>query len=112
MNDHEETADPKETGEIRNVGDSTAIGSELDLESVTMDRTGAELNPDQFPGSISRVQDPHAAALIFRSGKINCTGAESIRDVHEAIEIVFEKFSHHGIETMEDPVIEVQNIVM
>jgi transcription initiation factor TFIID TATA-box-binding protein len=111
MSDHEEVEDPKKTLEVQNVVASTAIGHELDLQSVAMDLERAEFDPDQFPGLVYQIPDPHAAALIFRSGKIVCTGAESIEDVHEAIEIVFEKLSNLGIEVMENPSIEVQNIV-
>src|SRR5699024_5366545 len=111
MSDHEKAEDPKETLEIQNVVASTAIGQELDLQSVAMDLTGADYNPDNFPGLVYRVQDPHAAALIFRSGKIVCTGAVSVPDVHESTEIVFETLSNLGIEVMEDPDVEVQNIV-
>jgi transcription initiation factor TFIID TATA-box-binding protein len=111
MSDHEDVEDPKEALEIENVVASTAIGQELDLQSVAMDLEEADFDPDQFPGLVYRVLDPHATALIFRSGKIVCTGAESVPDVHEAIEIVFEKLSNLGIEVMENPDIEVQNIV-
>jgi transcription initiation factor TFIID TATA-box-binding protein len=90
--------DPKETINIENVVASTGIGQELDLESVAMDLTGAEYNPDQFPGLVYRTQDPKAAALIFRSGKIVCTGADStLRDLE--------------IQVDEDPDVVVQNIV-
>ncbi|WP_435079925.1 TATA-box-binding protein [Halococcus sp. AFM35] len=111
MSDHEEVENRKGALEIQNVVASTAIRQELDLESVAMDLEGADFNPDQFPGLVYRVQDPHAAALIFRSGKIVCTGAKSVPDVHEAIKIVFETLSNLGIEVAESPDIEVQNIV-
>ena len=111
MSGHNEVEDPKEALEIQNVVASTAIGQELDLQSVAIDLEGVNFDPDQFPGVVYRVQDPQAAALIFRSGKIVCTGAKSVPDVHEALEVVFETLSNLGIEVMEDPVIEVQNIV-
>ena len=111
MSDHEEVEDPTETLEIQNVVASTAIGQELDLQSVAIDLEGADFDPDRLPGLVYRILDPHATALIFRSGKIVCTGAESVPAVHEAIEIVFEKLSNLGIEVLENPVIEVQNIV-
>ena len=103
--------DPKETINIENVVASTGIGQELDLESVAMDLTGAEYNPDQFPGLVYRTQDPKAAALIFRSGKIVCTGADSTDDVHEALGIVFDKLRDLEIQVDEDHEIVVQNIV-
>jgi transcription initiation factor TFIID TATA-box-binding protein len=111
MSDHEEVQDPTETLEIQNVVASTALGHELDLQSVALDLEGADFDPDQFPGLVYRTQNPHAAALIFRSGKIVCTGAKSVEDVHEAIEVVFENLSDLGIEVPANPSIEVQNIV-
>ena len=111
MSDHEEINDPKEMLEIQNVVASTAVGQELNLESVAMDLEGADFDREQFPGVVYRVQDPDAAALIFRSGKIVCTGAESVPAVHEALEIVFETLSDLGIEVSDNPDVEVQNIV-
>ena len=111
MSEEEIVGDPKETLEIQNVVASTAIGQELDLESVAIDLEGADFDPDQFPGVVYRVQDPHAATLIFRSGKIVCTGAGSVPDVYEALEVVFETLSTLGIEVTENLTIEVQNIV-
>jgi transcription initiation factor TFIID TATA-box-binding protein len=103
--------DPKETTNIENVVASTGIGQELDLESVSTDLAGAEYDPDQFPGLVYRTQNPKAAALIFRSGKIVCTGANSTDDVHESLRIVFDKLRDLEIQVDEDPEIVVQNIV-
>ena len=104
-------SDPKETIEIENVVASTAIGQELDLEKVTLDMEGADYDPEQFPGLVYRTKDPKTAALIFRSGKIVCTGAKSTDDVHKGLAIVFEKLRDLGIDVDEDPDIKVQNIV-
>ena len=97
--------------EIQNVVASTGIGQELDLEALAEDLPGADFNPDNFPGLVYRTQEPKAAALIFRSGKIVCTGAKSIDDVHEALGIIFEKLRGLSIPVDEDPEITVQNIV-
>ena len=82
---------PTETIEIQNVVASTGIGQELDLEALATDIPGADFNPDNFPGLVYRTQDPKAAALIFRSGKIVCTGASSTEEVHGALDIIFKK---------------------
>ena len=103
--------EPKKTIEIENVVASTAIGQELDLEQVTLDMEGADYDPDQFPGLVYRTQEPKTAALIFRSGKIVCTGAKSPEDVDKGLKIVFDKLRDLGIEVDEDPNIKVQNIV-
>ena len=103
--------DPKETINIENVVASTGIGQELDLQSVAMDLEGADYDPEQFPGLVYRTQNPKSAALIFRSGKIVCTGAKSTADVHESLEIVFDKLRDLEIRVEDDPEIVVQNIV-
>lgn len=103
--------DPKATINIENVVASTGIGQELDLQSVAMDLEGADYDPEQFPGLVYRTQEPKSAALIFRSGKIVCTGAKSTDDVHESLEIVFDKLRELNIEVDANPEIVVQNIV-
>jgi transcription initiation factor TFIID TATA-box-binding protein len=103
--------DPKDTINIENVVASTGIGQELDLQSVAMDLEGADYDPEQFPGLVYRTQEPKSAALIFRSGKIVCTGAKSTDDVHQSLRIVFDKLRDLNIQVEDDPEIIVQNIV-
>ncbi len=103
--------DPKHTINIENVVASTGIGQELDLQSVAMDLEGADYDPEQFPGLVYRTQNPKSAALIFRSGKIVCTGAKSTNDVHDSLEIVFKKLRDLRIPVEDSPDITVQNIV-
>lgn len=104
-------SDPADSIEIQNVVASTGIGQELDLEALAEDLPGADFNPDNFPGLVYRTQEPKAAALIFRSGKIVCTGAKSIDDVHDALGIIFQKLRDLQIPVEESPEITVQNIV-
>ncbi|SNR44598.1 TATA-box-binding protein [Halorubrum vacuolatum] len=104
-------ADPKDSITIENVVASTGIGQELDLQSVAMDLEGADYDPEQFPGLVYRTADPKSAALIFRSGKIVCTGANSTAAVHASLDIVFEKLRELQIPVEDNPEITVQNIV-
>jgi len=100
-----------DTIEIQNVVASTGIDQELDLEELTQDIPGSDFNPDNFPGLVYRTQEPKAAALIFRSGKIVCTGASSEEEVHNALAIVFDELRDLGIPFEDSPEITVQNIV-
>lgn len=102
---------PSETIHIENVVASSDIGQELALDQLAIDLDGAEYNPDDFPGVVYRLQDPKSATLIFRSGKVVCTGAKSVDDVHEALEIVFDDLRELGIDIDSNPPIKVQNIV-
>lgn len=96
---------------IQNVVASTSIGEELDLNAISATFSNAEYEPEQFPGLVFRVAQPKTAALIFRSGKVVCTGAKSIEEVHTAVGIVCDELRANGFETIDDPEITIQNIV-
>jgi transcription initiation factor TFIID TATA-box-binding protein len=57
------------------------------------------------------MQNPKAAALIFRSGKVVCTGAKSVADVTAALEQVFDELRELGVQVDDSPDVEIQNIV-
>ncbi len=96
---------------IENVVASTSLGEELDLQAIALALTGSEYEPEQFPGLIYRLKEPKTATLLFRSGKVVCTGAKSLEDVHKAIRKVAKQIEDAGIKVNTDPDVEVQNIV-
>jgi len=100
-----------DTIEIQNVVASSDSGQELALDQLAIDLDGSEYRPDDFPGVVYRLQEPKSATLIFDSGKVVCTGAQSVDDVHKALEIVFDDLQELGIDVASDPPVEVQNIV-
>ena len=59
---------------IENVVASSYLGRELDLNVIENSLEGAEYNPKRFPGLVYRLKDPKTATLLFRSGKVVCTG--------------------------------------
>ena len=72
---------------------------------------GADYEPEQFPGLIYRLKEPKTATLLFRSGKVVCTGAKSLDQVKLAIDKVTTQIRKAGISLDSEPKIEVQNIV-
>jgi transcription initiation factor TFIID TATA-box-binding protein len=100
-----------ESVQVENVVASSDIGQELDLDSLYEDFQGADYNPDNFPGLVYRMNEPKAAALIFRSGKVVCTGANSVANVTTALETVFDELRELGINVAASPAIHIQNIV-
>jgi len=96
---------------IENVIASSGIDQELDLQTLSGDLGATNYNTDRFPGLVYRMQDPKATALIFRSGKIVCTGAKSIDGVRSTVEQVFDEFRELGLDVPTSPKITVQNIV-
>jgi transcription initiation factor TFIID TATA-box-binding protein len=103
--------EPRDTVEIVNVVASTGIGQDINLNQATLALEGADYDPKRFPGLVYRTKDPKTAALIFRSGKIVCTGAKSIDDVYRGLENVFQSLRNIGIDVKGTPEIKVQNIV-
>ena len=97
---------------IRNIVATSSIASRLDLVAVlkALDE-GATYEPEQFPGLVYRIKDPKTASLIFSSGKLVCTGANSIPEVNRAIGMVLDRLVGAGFEVDEHPEIMVQNIV-
>jgi transcription initiation factor TFIID TATA-box-binding protein len=96
---------------IENVVASTSLGKELDLQSIALALGGAEYEPEQFPGLIYRLKEPKTAILLFRSGKVVCTGAKSLESVEIAIGLVAKQIEAAGIPVKKNPEIVVQNIV-
>lgn len=96
---------------IENIVASTMLAEKLDLHRIAQILEGSEYDPDQFPGLIYRLKEPKTAVLIFRSGKVNCTGAKKIEDVYKTIDSIVKSLKSAGIEVYENPEIIVQNIV-
>ena len=60
---------------------STAkLGTTLDLYKIGLEGRNVEYKPKRFAAAIMRIRDPKTTALIFRSGKMVCTGAKSEKD--------------------------------
>jgi transcription initiation factor TFIID TATA-box-binding protein len=96
---------------IENVVASTSLGKELDLKSISKALEGAEYEPEQFPGLVYRMKSPKAATLLFRSGKVVCTGAKSLEEVRTAIDQLVKQIEAAGVPVTKKPEIIVQNIV-
>lgn len=96
---------------IENVVASTKLAESFDLTTIESEFEGAEYNKQKFPGLVYRVSEPKAAFLVFTSGKVVCTGAKNVADVHTVINNMAKKLNEIGIETIKEPDITVQNIV-
>jgi transcription initiation factor TFIID TATA-box-binding protein len=97
--------------QIQNVVASANLGVELDLNHLALSMSGAEYDPERFPGLIFRLKNPKTATLLFRSGKLVCTGSKSPEMANHAIETVVVHLKKAGISVTRSPKVEVQNIV-
>ena len=99
------------TYRIENVVATVNLGVELNLEKLAERLPAAEYNPDQFPGLILRLQRPKVSALIFRTGKMVCTGAKSEEELKRAVKVIVKILTDHGVKISRPPEIQIQNIV-
>jgi len=76
----------KATITVQNIVASSDLGVELNLDKIAFSLQNAEFEPEQFPGLVFRVFDPKVVFLLFRSGKIVCTGAKKQVDVARGVE--------------------------
>ncbi|GKS66486.1 transcription factor [Nitrosarchaeum sp.] len=96
---------------VVNVVASASVDQKIDLNDITKKFPDSEYNPDQFPGLVFRLQNPKTATLIFRTGKMVCTGGKSEEMAFKAVNTVVQKLRKGGIKVKKDAEITVQNIV-
>ena len=96
---------------IVNVVASASVDQKMDLNEITKKFPETEYNPEQFPGLVFRLTKPKTATLIFRTGKMVCTGAKSEELAIAAVNTVVQKLRKAKIKIKKDAIISVQNIV-
>jgi hypothetical protein len=78
---------------------------------VAADLSRVDYTSDRLPNIIYRTDTPPATSLIFGSGKIVTTGAQSEDALYAALDQVFDALRELGISVPETPDVTVQNIV-
>lgn len=96
---------------IVNVVASATIDQKLDLEDITKKFPDVEWNPDQFPGAVFRIKNPKTATLLFRTGKMVCTGAKSEEMARNAVANVVKILKKGKIKIKNEATVTIQNIV-
>jgi len=94
---------------VENIVAAVTLGVKIPLNKLL--GKDIEYEPEQFPGLVYRIEKPRAAALIFGSGKIVCTGGRSIAEVKEAVKNVVNRIRKAGIRVPSNYKIEIENIV-
>jgi transcription initiation factor TFIID TATA-box-binding protein len=96
---------------IENVVASASLNVPIKLEKLVSNLDNVEYEPEQFPGLVLRLKDPKAAALIFSSGKIVCTGAKSPKDAKLVIAKIVVKMNRLGFRIPKGYRVRLENIV-
>jgi len=96
---------------IENVVATGTINQKLDLKDITKKFPDVDWHPEQFPGAVFRIKNPKTATLLFRTGKMVCTGAKSEELARKAVKTVVQKLRKGGIKIKKDATVTIQNIV-
>jgi transcription initiation factor TFIID TATA-box-binding protein len=107
----EKMAKRKPSITIQNIVASAALNQTINLELIVEKFPHAEYNPRVFPGLVFRLKKPKTATLIFKTGKMVCTGAKSEKEAIHAVNKVTRELKNHGIPIVNKPIITIQNIV-
>ncbi len=96
---------------IVNVVASATIDQRLDLNEITKKFPDVEWNPDLFPGAVFKLKNPKTATLLFRTGKMVCTGAKSEEIARKAVKKVVQLLRKGKIKIKNEATVTIQNIV-
>lgn len=96
---------------IENVVASATLDQKIDLDAIVKVNPIVDYDPEKFPGLVYRLKRPKTAILIFRTGKMVCTGAKSSKEAKRAIKKVVRRLKKSGIIIISKPKIKIVNIV-
>jgi len=96
---------------IVNVVASAVIKEKLDLYYIQKKFPDSEYHPETFPGLVFRLRSPRTATLLFKTGKMVCTGSKSEELARKAVKTVVQKLRKEKIKIKKDAVTTIQNIV-
>ncbi len=71
---------------IQNIVVSSDLHANIDLFSLSKVVREVDYEPEQFPGAIFRIKDPKAVIILFKNGKLICTGANNTKDIKIVLE--------------------------
>jgi len=96
---------------VENIVASVSLGVTIHLNKIVSKVEGMEYEPEQFPGLVYRIKKPKAAALVFGTGKVICTGARNMKDIKEVFNKVVKVIRSSGTKAPKEFDVQVENIV-
>lgn len=70
---------------IVNIVASANLNATLDLYNLAVTIPNIEYEPEQFPGAILKLQEPKVSMLLFKNGKVICSGASNEEEIELGI---------------------------
>ena len=67
--------------QIVNLVASANLNATLDLYNLAITIPNIEYEPEQFPGAILKLKEPKVSMLLFKNGKVICSGASNEKEI-------------------------------
>jgi transcription initiation factor TFIID TATA-box-binding protein len=99
------------TIQIQNVVASAAFNQTFNLTAIANAFPRDTEFKGRFPGLVFRLKKPKTTMLIFRTGKMVCTGGKGEDEARRAILGAVRKLRKGGIDVAREPEIQITNIV-
>lgn len=82
---------------IQNIVVSADFHASIDLYALSRKVKAVDYEPEQFPGAIFRIDTPKAVLILFKNGKMICTGTNTETNVKKVLEYVAKVLSKYVI---------------
>ena len=70
---------------IQNIVVSADLHAVIDLYALSKEVKAVDYEPEQFPGAIFRIAEPKAVIILFKNGKMICTGANTEVNIRKVL---------------------------
>lgn len=84
---------------IQNIVVSADLHANIDLFSLSKNIREIDYEPEQFPGAIFRIKEPKAVIILFKNGKLICTGANAVKNIKIVLERAARVISKYVIQS-------------
>ncbi len=83
---------------IENIVVSADLHATINLYALSKNVREVDYEPEQFPGAIFRVKEPKAVIILFKNGKLICTGSSTESNIKKVLDYATKIISKYTIE--------------
>lgn len=87
-----------ESLKVENIATSISVNQELDVDALEENIDGIKNTTDNFPGVVYDTSIESVVILLFRSGKMVCTGANTTELVEKGVNEIYDVLEEVGID--------------
>ncbi|MGC8585927.1 MAG: hypothetical protein ACP5K5_00040 [Candidatus Micrarchaeia archaeon] len=82
---------------VQNIVVSADLHAAIDLYALSKEVKAVDYEPEQFPGAIFRVDNPKAKIILFKNGKMICTGSNTEANIKKVLDYAAKVISKYVI---------------